>query len=182
MAILSNTNSNASNDNNNTSSASNTSSKSNNSNTCNNHSNGGNDRNTTSNASNDSKYYKQLLAMTASTASYLLCVLLLPLTAHVAACLLLLLPTHLALLLFLLWSAQSPFSASRQQNSKTAKQESRAAQGQHRFALEIFSNKCQSLYFRLQLGAWPNCCHSGLWIHRFPVRVLVSKGSTAHRS
>ena len=91
-------------------------------------------------------------------------------------------PLILALLLFLLWSAQSPFSASRQQNSKTAKQESRAAQGQHRFALEMFSNKCQSLYFRLQLGAWPNCCHSGLWIQRFPVRVLVSQGSTTHRS
>ena len=144
MAILSNTNSNASNDNNNTSSASNTSSKSNNSNTCNNHSNGGNDRNTTSNASNDSKYYNQLQAMTANTASYLLCVLLLPLTAHVAACLLLLLPTHFGIIAVLALICPVTLfcqQTAKQQNSKTAKQESRAAQGQHRFALDNFQQQ-----------------------------------------
>ena len=166
MAILSNTNSNASNDNNNTSSASNTSSKSNNSNTCNNHSNGGTDRNTISNASNDSKYYKQLLAMTASTASYLLCVLLLPLTAHVAACLLLLLPTHLALLLFLLWSAQSPFSASRQQNSKTAKQQNRKAEQ---------PKASTDLHWKFSATNAKVCISGFNWVHGLTVVTLDSE-------
>ena len=52
-----------------------------------------------------------------------------------------------------------------QQTSKTAKQQHRKAE-QPKASTDLhwtsFSNKCQSLYFRLKLGAWPNCHHSGL--------------------